>query len=162
MAGKPILTQIEEKMAELISNIDTASYNFVWSSIVNERDLAKRSFPSAVIYFEDEGNVDDQNGTWSQAYYNEVIFRIEVRAKLSSEYENPIVEIRKELYKCLDDLKMLFGTNWNLDYTCDTIMYKSGTIVEEASNDIFIPSRLVTKWLVRYEQDRQQPTVTAQ
>jgi len=124
--------------------------------------MAKSEYPMAVIYFDGENNVDDANGTWAQAYYNEVMFRIEVKAQLPSQYDNPVVEIRKELYKALDDLKMLFGVNWNMDSTADSIMYRSCQIVEERAGDILVPSKMVTTWMVRYEQDREIPTQVAQ
>ena len=161
MSGTSLLTSIEEKMYDLIAGMNAEPYNYVWGT-VNERDMAKAEYPMAVIYFDDETNVDDANGTWSEAYYNEVVFRIEVKAQLDSQYDNPVVQIRKDLYKALDDLKMLFGINWNLATTCDTIMYRSCQIVEERSGDILVPSKMVTRWLVRYEQDRQNPTQVAQ
>lgn len=162
MSGTSKLQLIEDKMVEFISNIDSEPYNYVWNKQVNERDMAKQDFPSAVIYFEGEECLDEQDGSWSGAYYLGATFRIEVRTRLDSEYSNPVVEIRKDLYKCLDDLKMLFGRNWNLDGTCDTIMFRGATIEEEPSGDIFIPSKLITNWYIRYEVSRVDPTITAQ
>ena len=161
MSGTALLTQIESKMASLIEGIKAEPYNFVWGKC-NERDMAKAMYPSAVIYIENETSVDDPDGVWAQEYANEVTFRIEVRARLDAQYENPVVEIRTLLLRALDDLKLLFGRNYNLDGTCDTIMYRGMTIVEEPSGDIFIPSKLVSVWLVRYEQDRLSPTTQTQ
>jgi len=161
MAGTSKLQSIEDAMVTLIESMIAGPYNYAWGSC-NQRDMAKQLWPNAVIYFENEENVDEEDGSWMQAYYNKVMFRIEVRTRLDAEYSNPVVEIRKELYKCLDDLKMVFGINWNISGTCDTIMYRGSEIIEEQANDIFIPSKLVTNWLVRYEQDRKDPTITAQ
>lgn len=161
MSGTSLLTTIEDKMYALIAGMQAEPYNNVWGT-VNERDMAKAKYPMAVIYFDGEANVDDANGTWSEAYYNEVTFRIEVKAQLDAQYDNPVVQIRQNLYLALDDLKMLFGNNWNLESACDTIMYRGAEIIEERAGDILVPSRMVTRWLVRYEQDRQIPTQVAQ
>ena len=161
MSGTSKLQSIEDEMYDLIRGINAEPYNYVWGT-VNERDMAKQEWPSAVIYFENETNLDDKNGAWSQSYYEEVTYRIEVRARLYSEYSNPVQEIHKDLYKCLDDLKRLFGNKWNLNGECDTIMYMGSEIVEEPAGDIFIPSKLVSRWLVRYEHDRLDPEITVQ
>jgi hypothetical protein len=156
-----LLQSIDDKIASLIQGIRANPYNYQWGTS-NQRDMAKASFPSANIYLESETNVDENNGTWAQSYMNELTYRIEVKAQLSGEFTNPIQEIHKNLFKCLDDLKRLFGNKWNMESTCDTIMYKSMEIIEERSGDIFIPSKMITRWLVRYEQDRLDPTVTVQ
>jgi hypothetical protein len=161
MAGTSKLQSIEDGMVSLIEAMDAVSYNYLWGSC-NQRDMAKQTWPNAVIYFEEEECLDEEDGSWCGAYYLGVKFRIEVRARLDAEYANPVVEIRKELYKCLDDLKMLFGRNWNVNGTCDTIMFKGASIVEEASSDIFLPSKLIVNFYVRYECDREDPTITAQ
>lgn len=168
--GTPILTKIEDEMYNLIAGMTTGDYHYNWGT-VNELDMAKMQFPSALIYVEEEESLDDPNGAWSQAYFNEVNFRIEVMARLDREYENPVFEINRELNKCLDDLKKLFGGDpinadaiarggkgWNLNGTADTMMY-SGSRREEmkAAGDIFVPTKLITNWIVRYEQDRTNP-----
>ena len=161
MSGTSILEQIESGMYDLIVGMQAEPYNYRWGT-VNERDMAKQAWPSAIIYLEVEDNVDETEGSWMDAYYNEVTFRLEIRARLNDEYSNPVVEIRKDLYKALDDLKMLFGINWNIGGVCDTIMYRGSEIEEEPAGDIFLPSKLITRWLVRYEQSRKTPTTTAQ
>jgi len=153
MSGQSLLQLMETKLATLIEQVRAEPYNFVWGPS-NVRDMAKADYPNACIYLESELNLDDQGGAWSQEYVNEVTFRIEVRARLDAQYDNPPVEVRRLLYMALDDLKMLFGNNWNLDGLCDTIMYRGMEIIEEASGDIFIPSKLITRWRVQYEQSR--------
>jgi hypothetical protein len=152
----PFLTQIEEKMYELIGAMYFGPYHFTWGS-VNEEDVAKNVFPSALIYLEDENNLDDKNGAWGGAYFNEVVYRIEVKAQLDREYSNPVFEINKELNKALDDLKKLFGNNWSLDGATDTIMYIGSKRQQEKLGDILVPSKLITRWLCRYEQSRTSP-----
>ena len=159
--AKSLLQAIEEKLAGLIQGMRQGPYNYQWGKS-NERDMAKAVFPCANIYIENENCLDEQNGAWAQQYTNEVLYRIEIRAQLSGEYTNPVQEINKLLYRCLDDLKMLFGSKWNLDGTCDTIMYRGMEIIEEKSGDIYIPSRMVTRWRILYEQSRTEPTQTVQ
>lgn len=156
-----LLSDLEDKIAELINGIDSGPYNYHWGKS-NERDMAKAEFPVANIYLESEDSLDEPDGAWSRAYFSEVTYRIEVMAQLDGEYENPPVEIRKMLYKCLDDLKRLFGKYWNLDGTCNVFMFRGMEIVEQPSGDVFIPSKMITRWLCRYESDRLDPTVVAQ
>ena len=157
----PILTQIEDKMYDLIKTMQLGTYNFRWNT-VNEQDMAKSTFPQALIYLENESNLDERDGTWGQAYFNECTFRIEVRPELDKEYTNPVSQINREFNLALDDFKQLFGRNWNLVGASDTIMYTGSTREYEVSNDIFIPGKLITTWLVRYEQDRFEPTTVCQ
>lgn len=156
-----ILKSIEDKMAELIDSMVANPYNYVWGA-TNQRDMAKATYPNACIYLENEENLDEESGTWGQAYFNAVTYRIEVRVRLDAEYDNPPVEVRGLLYNALDDLKRLFGNKWSIDGTADTIMYRGCEIVEEPSSDVFIPSKMITRWLVKYEQDRLNPTQVAQ
>jgi hypothetical protein len=155
----PILTQIETNTAALIAAMTTAGgYNYNWET-VNEEDLAKGEFPRACIYLEpEETNIDDANGISGNAYTNEAFFRIRVAGRLAEEKSTPMFEINKILNKALDDLKKLFGTNYSLGGVCDWIWYKSSTRLPMKSGDIFIPKELDTFWLVRYTQDRQNPT----
>lgn len=161
MSGDSLLWLIEDKMATLIGGINAQPYNYVWGT-VNERDNAKSTFPSANVYCEQGTNLDDPNGPWAGSYFEEVLYRIEVLAQMDQQYENPQVQIRRDLYKALDDLKMLFGKNYNIDGTCDTIMFKDFNIEEYKSGDILIPAKLITHWSVRYESDRSNPTQTVQ
>ena len=161
MPGTPMLKLIEDKMRDLIEGMQGYPYNYAWGN-VNERDLAKAKFPQAVIYFETENSLDESSGTWAGAYFNEVVFRIEVRARHDNEKKNPVQEIHLNLYSCLDDLKSLFGNYWNLEQQCDTIMYQSTEIEEEGAGDIMVPSKLITRWIVCYEQDRKTPTQIVQ
>lgn len=161
MPGTPILTQIEEKMKTMIGSMEKGSYHFSWDQNINEVDLAKSSFPTAAIYVEDENNLDDPDGPDSNAYFQEVNFRIEVYARLEEEMSNPRWEINKALNKCLDDLKKVFGSNYNMDGVCDKIMYQGSNREYINNNDVFIPAKLITRWLVEYEQDRDNPDIIA-
>jgi len=152
----PILTKIEIKMYDLIGAMRQGVYNFNWGS-VNELDMAKMEYPSALIYLENENNTDEPDGAWGGAYLNEATFRIEVRAQLDKEYSNPVFEINAEFNKALDDLKKLFGNNWSLDGATGTIMYRGSERIEEKSGDILIPARLVTRWRCQYAALRTDP-----
>jgi len=156
MPGTPFLTQIEQKMYDLIGSMNLGPYHFDWGT-VNQQDMAKMVFPAALIYLENETSLDEPDGAWGGAYFNEVTYRIEVRAKLDVEYENPVFEINGQFNKALDDLKKLFGANWSLDGATDTIMYRGSERLEERSGDIFVPGKLITRWLCRYETSRALP-----
>lgn len=153
----PILTQIEDKIYDYIRGMKTGPYHFSWGT-VNERDLAKAAFPSALVYVDEEESLDEPDGAWGSAYFNEVSFRIEVIARTEVEYENPVFDINRDLNKALDDLKKVFGTNWSLDLTGDIIMYRGSSREEIRNGDIFIPKKLITRWTVRYETSRTDPT----
>jgi len=153
-----ILEHIDTTIAELI---ESCNGNFRWGSC-NERDQARAQYPHANIYVESEECQDSSSGVWSQEYAQQVSIRIEVWCKLDGEYERPWIEIRKKLYQALDDLKAIFGTAWNLNGYCDTIMYRGCEIVDEPGGDQLIPAKMITHWLVNYEQDRLDPTSSTQ
>ena len=159
-----LLTRIEYNISNLIQTISQGSYYFNWGPS-NELDLAKAQFPCAQIFIENENCLDDPDGTSSNMYFQEVIFRIEVYATLDQEIDNPRFAINQELNKALVDLKRLFGNNWSLEYQgvapADTIMYTGMTREYIEHNDVFVPSKMITNWRVRYEQDRTNPDIIA-
>lgn len=159
MAGTPILTLAEAAMKSLVEGMTTdGGYNYNWGT-VNEYDMALCTFPSATIELEpEELNIDEPNGAWAGAYYNEDTFRIIVRGKLSDEHTDPNFQADDLLNKALDDLKQVFGIDYHLSGTVNVIMYRGCTRIIERSGDRFIPKRLETRWIVRYLQDRQNPT----
>lgn len=162
MPGTPILTQIEESMVSLIQGMLPGLYHYTWGSqSVNEQDLAKATFPCAMIYLESDTSLDDPNGSHCGAYYHESIYRIEVKARLEEERANPKWAINAELNKAFDDLRKLFGRNYNLSGACDTIMYQSMQREFVSNGDIFIPSKMITYWVVRWESDRSDPDLVA-
>lgn len=153
----PILTSIEHAMAEHIEDMSVGTgYYFDWGS-VNEPDVAKQEFPSAEIVLESETCLDETGGVWSQAYEQEAVFVIRVRVALDNETERPLYEVNDELNKAVEDLKKLFGTEYTVSDSCETIMYRGMTRVTDKSNDIFRPAYADTRWLVRYTQDRKEP-----
>jgi hypothetical protein len=157
-----ILSSIERGMQSLIEGMTQGSgYNYDWGS-VNEIDEAKMTFPSAEITLEVENCLDDKEGVWSEAYEQEALYIVRVRAQLSNETERPSYEINTELNLALDDLKKLFGTTYHVSDSCDTIMYVSTTRIPGRNGDIFRPSHMDTRWRVRYTQDRKDPTSTAE
>lgn len=159
MPDTPILTQIRNAMVEMIEGIELGSYHYIWHA--NQPDAAKMQFPTANIFLETETSLDDPNGPDSDMYFQECTFRIEVTAQLEQEMENPRWSIQDQLDKALDDLKCLFGNDYSVDGTADIIMYRGSNIEYRRNNDIFIPARLITRWIVRYEQDRRSPDTVA-
>lgn len=155
----PILTQAEENMAILVEGMTIADgYNYDWGT-VNQPDLAKCTFPCAVIEMDpEETNLDEPTGVHAGAYLNEVAIKIRAVGKLDTEHTNPVFENNKTLNKALDDLKKVFGTNYSLNGTVDTIMYRRSLRITKQAGDIFIPSELESHWIVRYTQDRQNVT----
>jgi len=151
-----ILTTIESEMKTLIEGMTTTSYNYNWGT-VNNPDMARQTFPSAEIMMTMETNVDDPGGGWAQAYSNEAEFQIKVIPELSAEAEVPVYAINIEYNKALDDLKKLFGINYNLNGNCCSIMYRSAERINSTAGDNFRPGYLDTRWLVRYSQDRLDP-----
>ena len=151
-----ILTTIESEMKTLIEGMTTANYNYTWGT-VNNPDMAHQTFPSAEIMLVREDNVDNTGGTWAQAYSNEAEFQIKVIPELSSEEEIPVYAINIEYNKALDDLKKVFGINYNLNGNCLTIMYRSAERINSSAGDVFRPGHLDTRWLIRYNQDRLDP-----
>jgi hypothetical protein len=159
----PILTLIEQGMADAIADMEQGEYNFTWNAQgVNQPDMAKVTFPTAEIFLESEDNLDDPDGPWSNAYMQEATYVIRVRARLDSETDVPTWEINAELNKALDDLKKLFGTNYSVSGYCDTIMYRGFERINEMSGDVFIPKRMETRWRVQYSQDRKNPEQVAE
>ena len=154
----PILTRIEIGMKEAIEGMKPGTYNFDWGT-VNEPDMAKQDFPSALITVEEEENVDEESGASALDYLNVVRFLVVVRARLQEEHNIPLYEINKELNLALDDLKKLFGITHSVAVgACDQVMYEGMTREIERSGDLFIPKRMITRWRVDYSQDRSDPT----
>lgn len=159
MPGTPILSQIMTSMEEMILGITLGLYNFTWD--VNKTDLAKASFPVANIFLDNEVNLDDPQGPDSDMYFEEVNFRIEIYTRLETEMANPRWEIQLELNKALDDLKMVFGRDYTINNTADYIMYRGMVVEWIMNNDIMIPGKMITRWRVTYESDRQNPDSVA-
>lgn len=158
----PILTRIEVGMQEAIEGMKPSTYNFDWGS-VNQPDMAKQDFPSALITIEEEENLDEEDGAWAGAYMNATMFLIVVRARLQEEHNIPMYEINKELNLALDDLKKLFGVNYSVAVgACDMIMYRGMSREIERSGDLFVPKRMLTRWRVTYTQDRTDPLVNGE
>lgn len=159
----PIITLIEQGMANAIADMEEGPYNFNWTAQgVNQPDMAKASFPTAEIMLQSEDNLDEPDGPWADGYLQEATYVIRVRARLSEETDVPTWEINAELNKALDDLKKLFGTNYSVSGYCDLIMYTGMERIDEPGGDIFMPKAMLTRWRVRYSQDRRTPTQVAE
>lgn len=158
----PILTDIETQMATLITGIKIANgYNFTWGS-VNEIDKSKWVYPAASIYVESEECEDDPEGAWSRTYLQKANIIIEVQTRLVNEETQPTFEIDKDMNKALDDLKKLFGTSYSVSGYCDIVMYQGMTREVFQTGDLFIPKKMITRWMVKYTQSRTSPSASAE
>lgn len=154
----PILTKIEEGIASYILSIARSTvYYFDWRC-VNERDIANQTFPSAEIFIEDEECQDLEDGVWAGGYNQHVNVTIRVRVETDVEESNPSYDVDKELNKALDDLKRMFGNQYTVSDSCDTMMYRGMSRVVDGANNILRAKYMDTRWLVKYTQDRKDPT----
>lgn len=153
-----ILTAIENAMATAIANMDQAGGYYLNWGTVNEPDVAKQEFPSAIIVLENEECIDETDAAWSGAYNQEATYLIRVRAALENEETIPLFKINEILNRALSDLKRLFGIHYVVSDRCETIMYQGSQRVTDNSNDIFRPAYLDTRWLVKYTQVRTDPS----
>ncbi len=163
MSGTPILNTIETAITDLVGGMTIADgFNFDWG-IVNEQDETIGSFPRCVINPTDgladkETSQDSLAGIASLDYTNEVIYTLLVKGEMATFSSNPLFDIRSTLREALDDLKMLFGMNTNLNGTCDNIMYFASQIEPLNRNDTQRPAQLRVFFKVIYSQDRVTPT----
>ena len=157
-SGSPILSRIEAAMVTLIEAMTQAGgYYYDWGDC-NERDMAQKdAYPNAEIYVLDEDNDDDIDGDHANAYENRAMFEIHVHGKLSSVNDNPEFSINDLHNKALDDLKKLFGTNYTVSDTCNTILYRNSRREGGGAGDVHVPGKLISTWEVSYAQDRQSP-----
>lgn len=156
----PILTRAELAIKTYIESIRQLNgYYFNWGT-VNQLDLAKAVFPCALVYLDpEETNKDEEGGVSTDSYINEAAFRIIIVGTLPSETSNPLFDNNAMLTKGLHDLKKIFGINYSLGGLVDLMQYKSSARVYRTNNDIIIPSKLDTRWMVTYTQQRTEPTV---
>lgn len=151
---------IEYNLKKSIEDITISSgYNFDWS-IVNELDIVIGDFPRANIIQLSESNLDLVSGVNSQTYTNDINFTIVIKGQ-QAWTDDPNNDVRRYLYLAIDDLKHMFAVNNSVNGSCDEIMYRSSRIVEIKKNDIQRPAEAVTTWLVKYCQDRCDPTMYA-
>lgn len=158
----PILTLIEEGMADLISGMTKGGgYYFDWGS-VNELDKSKMVYPAAQIEIVNEECMDSEGGAWSDTYLQTAYYQVRVWTRLVEETSAPYWEIDKEMNMALDDLKKLFGTNYHVSDKCDLIMYKGMTREIIRTGDIFVPKSMLTQWRIQYTQGRLDPATTSE
>lgn len=155
------LERIEAAISSLIAGIrKTAGYYFDWGSS-NIVDMAQKTFPCAdVSLITDEGVVDiNTANAWT--------YTIESRFKISVQYKNEVLSdspqhaINKYQYRCIHDLKKLFGINYTLNGTVNGCEYNSTVREDLNTGNVAIPSTLVTEITVYYNQDRRYPTQDA-
>jgi hypothetical protein len=157
-----ILNDIEDGIKSAIEGIAQADgYNFDWGAC-NQPDEALQTFPNAEITIDNETCQDDAQGVWSDAYDQEAVYIIRVRARLDNETSIPAYEINRELNKALQDLKKLFGRNYHASDSCDTITYMGMQRVPDKNNDIFRPAHMDVRFRVRYTEDRSNPEINAE
>jgi hypothetical protein len=153
-----ILTEIENGIEQEILSIRKSNgYINNWGS-VNEPDATKQVFPSAEIILMSEECQDEEDGVWAGGYNQHANYMIRVRAALDNEESIPLYSIQRSLNSALSDLKRKFGTKYTVSNYCDTIMYKGMTRITDNRNDVFRPKYMETLWLIKYTQDRKEPT----
>lgn len=164
--NEPILTNIEATLRELIGTMTIANgYFFDWSlNSDNTQDMTLQSYPCAYIELSPEETcLDDVNGADANSYLQEVNFTIIAKVQIPCEDNNPNNAINPYLNKVLDDLKKVYGMRSNLQLLTDSgafiILYKRSNRVIENAGDRFIPAYLNTQWILRYTQDRENPTL---
>jgi hypothetical protein len=154
----PWLTKIENNIKSIIEAIRSVDgYHFDWE-ICNQEDLAKVTFPAAMVYLEpEEENLDERTGGCGGSYLNKVTFRIHVVGKLADESSNPNFDMNAVLSKALDDLKKIFGINYHINDNADAFMYRRSVRIRKLNGDIFVPVELDTFWDCTYMQLRNAP-----
>lgn len=160
MSGTPLLSKIETALEVIIQEMSIATgYNYNWGPYsTNEPDLAKGTLPRANIYLENDESTDSENGPANDMYGHKSTYRIDLYVDMNYESDNPRFEINDRLNKAFDDLLMLFGNNYNISGTADTIQYKYSKREYLKQNDIMLPSKLMTYWVVEWESSRRVPT----
>lgn len=152
----PILTQIEDKMKELIESMAPGAYHYSWS--VNCPDRSKVTFPLANIYLESDTSQDIIGGSSNQEYTHVSVYRIDITTKLDQETGNPQWDINIDLNKCYDDILKIFGVYPTLCGLCDTIMYLSMSREFCKNGDLLIPSKLIMRFRTEWESSRVEPS----
>jgi len=158
MKKEPILTRIEQAVADNIKSMTVATgYYYDWGS-VNERDVRNQTYPSAEIAISGEECQDETDGAWNGVYNQHATMIIRVRVSLDQEEEAPFYEINNRMNRALDDLKRLMGIKYTMSDACETLMYRGMVRIPERSNDILRPSYMDTSWLIQYIQVRTDPS----
>lgn len=153
-----ILTKIENGMESLILSMRTSGgYYFDWYT-VNQNDVVKQTSPSAEIILTSEQCTDTDNSVWAGGYNQHAIYTIRVRYVMENKTENPTYAVDRYLNRCLYDLKKLFGNTPSVEGTCCVIMYTGMDRIRNNNNDVIRPKYMDTYWLVRYIQDRRDPS----
>jgi hypothetical protein len=157
-----IIDNIELQMKVLMLGMTNAGgYNFNWSS-VNEEDQAIGDYPRALMESPIENCIDDPVGGSQTSYTNEVLFIVWVTGlQFIDSNPNPNFTIRSNLRLAEDDLKRLFGINYQLNGSADNIMFRGAQIFKGDNNDVQKPATMKTQWRVSYSQDRISPRLYA-
>lgn len=160
--GTPILTNIEAQMVTIIEAMTTvAGFQFTWGT-ANQPDKALQDAAMvAEIYLQNEDNLDEPDGVDSNSYLNAVFFEIKVQSTNTALAATPIFGVNAIHNKALDDLKKAFGTNYHLNNTANSIMYRNSTREVLPAGDLFTPGVMTSIWRVDYAQDREDVTVNA-
>jgi len=134
-------------------------YNYDWGNCGDD-DLAKQElFPASDLEWLIEENLDPIDGTHAYAYANQASFRLASWGQLPGEEAVPKRAAMSVLMKMLDDQKKLFGINFTAMDTCQSVMYRRAEAIIQPQGDRFIPKKLISHWLVLYDQDRVNPLI---
>lgn len=151
------ITRIEEAAAGIIRNLRTPAYRFDWGT-VNETDEAKMRYPAADVETVSEANNDEVNSPHSGSYKNALTLRITAHVQIPEDAPNPEKAINAYLNYALDDLKRAFGRNYHLNDNCDIILYRGmSRQAVDGGGTVLKTRKLITTWLVKYEQNRLNP-----
>lgn len=151
MATGILLTDIAAEIAELIDDITIANgFTYDFGSI-NEPDMAHMRYPSADITYASEQVINDL--VLAQYGFADAEFQIKIRSKLLTTEGAPLHAIDAEHDKIMHDIKHVFGVNRGaLSLTGNPVItYKSFEKENAKAGDVFIPSALIIKWNVRYQ-----------
>jgi len=112
--GEQLITKIIKQVCLLIESISVANgYNLNFGPCnIEDRTLTTGFDAYAIVTWTLEENNDYEGIVQSST--NKLKLNINLRVPLLTEETNPNFAIRSQLYKGLDDIKMLFGRNQNL------------------------------------------------
>ncbi len=113
--------------------------------------------PNADLFLLQESPTDLEVQNNGGLLENHLDLEIRVAFKYADPPENPIRQAQIDLFKCLDDLKRVFGREHSLgDSGAFDILRSAPSRIEYAqSGDM--PGRLISPWRVTYSQHRDNP-----
>ena len=157
--GEPVQWACEKAIETLIKAISVSdNYWYNWHT-TNQDNEALCTFPCAMIDISSEESIDgDYDVNAHQSYSCRLPFTLKVVGKMPEISNTAQYDIKKILWRCLDDLKKCFGNNPTLTSRGGLILYRGSDIVTSKSNGVIIPSSIQTRWIIDFKQDRTEPS----